>query len=475
MAKLLGIDIGTSGAKALLIDEHGRILKSASRSYVVSAPHPGWSEQNPDDWVDATSAMIAEIGEPPDAVGFAGQMHGAVFLDANQSPLRPAILWNDQRTAAECEEIDRIIGRERVLSTTCNPPLTGFQAPKALWLRKHEPERFAQVRHILLPKDYVRLKLTGELATDVSDASGTGVFDVPSRRWSLEMLDALGIAADWLPEVHESQTIVGPMRLGIPVVAGAGDQAGAAVGTGAIEPGTFSISLGTSGVVFHSQAAARYDPDGACHTFCHANGQWHAMGVTLACGGSVAWAAEILAGGDPAKLELLAANSPPGSNSVTFLPYLSGERCPHLDPFATGMFAGLRPSTGAADLARSVLEGTAFSLLDAMEAVEALGSAPIKLRATGGGAKGKLWIQILCDVLGRPIELLETDEGPAFGAALLAGTGIGVWPDLASAVASTVRIRTKVEPSGVEYSGEIERYRSLYPNVRPWYRSGARR
>jgi xylulokinase len=473
MARLLGIDVGTSGAKALVLDETGRVLGQASAEYGVATPRPLWSEQSPADWLEGVRSCLAQLGEKnPDAIGLTGQMHGAVFLDQDDRVLRPAILWNDQRTAAECEEMERLAGPDRIREITRNPPLTGFQAPKILWLKNHEPETLARVRSVLLPKDYVRLALSGTKATDVSDASGVGLFDVPARTWSSELAATVGIEPDWLPPAHESFDLVAEtngewgLAAGIPIAAGGGDQAAGAVGAGAVEPGLVSLSLGTSGVAFTSLPSPEYDREGKAHTFCHANGAWHAMGVMLSCGGALRWFRDVFgAGRGYDELAALAQEVPAGSEGLTFLPYLTGERCPHNDPHARAAFAGATLAHGLPHFARAVFEGITFGLADAVEVLQNLGVRPERVRVTGGGAKSGFWMQLLADALRVRCAVLESDEGPAFGAALLAGVGIGLWPDVASACAATVRESSAVEPSGEDYGRARERFRDLYPRL----------
>jgi xylulokinase len=474
MAKLLGIDVGTSGAKAVLIDDSGSVLQQAFAEYPVSVPHPLWSEQAPKDWVAGVQSCIRELGEnKPDAIGLTGQMHGATFLDARNEVIRPAILWNDQRTAAECEEIDRLAGRDRVREITRNPPLTGFQAPKVLWLRNHEAKNFAKLSKVLLPKDYIRFVLTGEMTTEVSDASGTGLFDVPARTWSDELMEAVGLTRSIFPSSVESFELTGETKggdfldEGIPVVGGGGDQAAGAVGTGAVEPGVVSISLGTSGVAFTSLDEPTYDKEGKAHTFCHANGAWHAMGVMLSCGGALRWYRDTLGGGKSYdELAIEARGVEPGSEGLTFLPYLTGERCPHNDPTARASFIGLTQGHTRAQLTRAVFEGASFGMADALQVLKNLGSNPSQVRVTGGGAKSEFWLQMLADILQVPCVTLESDEGPAFGAALLAGVGIGVWPDVQTACRKTVREKNRIEPRSDAYGRAYERYKSLYPKTR---------
>ncbi|MBC8065854.1 MAG: xylulokinase [Chlorobia bacterium] len=450
MAKLLGIDVGTSGCKVLLIDESGHVLRQASSEYPLSVPRPMWSEQNPEDWWQGVQACLKEIGEPnPDAIGLTGQMHGAVFLDAADAVIRPAILWNDQRTAEECAQIDAVVGAELVRAITCNPPLTGFQLPKLLWLRNHEPENFAKVRSLLLPKDYIRFKLSGVKATEVSDASGTGAFDVPNRRWSSELMEAIEISPSVFPESFESDVVSGRTQAsdylseGIPIVGGGGDQAAGAVGTGAVEPGVVSVSLGTSGVVFTAIDRPQFDPGGSVHTFCHANRSWHAMGVMLACGGALRWYRDSFGNGRTYdQLAAMASEVDPGSEGLTFLPYLTGERTPHNDPNSRASWSGATLAHGPSHFARSVFEGMSFGLLDGFSALKALGATCDEVRVTSGGAKSKFWVQMIADVFQTPCVTLESDEGPAFGAAILAGVGIGLWPSTSVACNQAIRSRS---------------------------------
>lgn len=471
MARLLGIDIGTSGCKALLIDENGNVIRHAEAEYPLSIPRPNWSEQNPDDWWAGAQKCIAEIDGHPDAIGLTGQMHGAVFLDSDHAVIRPAILWNDQRTVEECAEIDQAVGHERLMNLTCNPPLTGFQAPKILWLRNNELSNYLKTRHVLLPKDYIRLKLAGALATEVSDASGTGIFDVPNRRWSSEVLADLELDPSLFPTCRESFVVSGKTQSGVPVVGGGGDQAAAAVGTGAVKPGIISVSLGTSGVVFSAIEKPEFDPSGATHTFCHANGGWHAMGVMLSCGGTLRWFRDTICPGvSYDEIAAMAGQSKPGAEGLTFLPYLTGERCPHNDPFARAAFAGLNLSHGRNDLSRAVFEGMSFGLLDCLNKLKTLGAGVGEIRITSGGAKSKFWIQLLADIFQAPCTTLEVDEGPAFGAAILAGVGIGLWPDVETASESVVRRKVVVQPQGVDYEAAYRRYRDLYPQTVAWNR-----
>lgn len=470
MARFIGIDIGTSGCKTLLIDENGTVLKQASAEYPISAPKQLWSEQNPEDWWIGVQKCLAEMGEDhPDAIGVTGQMHGSVFLDANDEVVRPAILWNDQRTTAECAEMDKTVGKERLREITCNPPLTGFQAPKILWLRNNEPDNFNKVKSILLPKDYIRFKLTGAKVTEVSDASGVGLLDVPKRQWSEEMLSALGLARDYFPEVVESYAIAAKTKDGIPVIGGGGDQAAGAVGTGAVVPGVVSVSLGTSGVVFTSLAKPEYDKAGSAHTFCHANGAWHAMGVMLSCGGALRWYRDTFCQGiNYDQISQEAESVEPGCNGLTFLPYLTGERCPHNDPYAKAGFDGASLMHERRHFSRAVFEGMSFGLLDCMGLLRNLGADADEIRVTSGGAKSKFWVQMLADLFDRPCVTLECDEGPAYGAAILAGVGAGVWPSVQEACEKVIKIKKRTNPKGADYSSSYARYQQLYRHLKPW-------
>jgi xylulokinase len=450
---LVGLDVGTSAVKGVAIDEEGRVLATASAEVPLSRPQPGWSEQNPEDWWRVAQDVLGLLPQGP--IGLSGQMHGLVVLDAGQRVLRPAILWNDQRTAAECAEIEERVGFDRLVELTGNRALTGFTAPKLLWLRRHEQKLYSRIRHVLLPKDYVRLRLTGELATDVADASGTLLFDVRRRDWSQEVCAELEIPLEWLPPVYESTEI-----------AGAGDQAAAALGVGITRPGPLSVVLGTSGVVFSALPAYAHDPEGRLHAFCHAvPDTWHAMGVMLSAAGSAAWLRSVLAA-DLADLEEEAANWPAGSEDLLFAPYLAGERTPHPDPDARGAFVGLSVSHDRGALWRAMLEGVAFGLRDSLELLRELGVQPQSGRVSGGGARSELWLRILASVLGLPLETTESEEGSAFGAALLAGVRAGIFSDAGDAVARGVRLRRRIEPEW-DYDDAYRRFRRLYPTLRP--------
>jgi xylulokinase len=451
---VVGIDVGTSGLKAIALSESGAVVGRAERSYPLSTPQPGWSEQDPDHWVSAARDALAELPEP-EGIGFSGQMHGLVSLDAGDKVIRPAILWNDGRTTAECREIEATIGLERLIELTGNRALEGYTAPKLLWLRHHEPESYARIDSILLPKDYVRLKLLGERAIDVADASGTLLLDVANRRWSDEVTEALEIPREWLPPVHES-----------PDIAGAGDQAAAAVGVGVIEVGPLSVVLGTSGVVFSTLPAYAADRGARTHTFCHAvPGVWHAMGVMLSAAGSLSWLQGIV-GESFDRLVAEAEPWEPGVEGLTFLPYLVGERTPHANPDARGAFAGLSVRHDRGALVRAVLEGVAYGLRDILELLRDLGVEPTVGRVSGGGSRSDLWLNIVASVLGVPLERMENDDGSAFGAAMLAGVRTGLFGSVQEAVAICVRARETIEPNpgwSDVYDSGYERFRTLYP------------
>jgi xylulokinase len=469
---LVGIDVGTTGVKAVAIDRRGTVLATAEREYPLSMPHPGWSEQNPVDWWHATEAALHELNAHYVAgIGLSGQMHGLVLLDEELRVLRPAILWNDQRTAAQCAEIEERIGLERLIRLTGNRAITGFTAPKLLWVREHEPDLFAHSAHMLLPKDYVRLQLTGERAIDVADASGTLLFDVSGRRWSEEMLRLLELPRELLPRVHESPESSGETPIGIRVAAGAGDQAAGALGAGVDRPGPLSVQIGTSGVVFAALPRYQADPEARVHAFCHAvPGGWHAMGVMQSAAGSLRWLRDAIAPGtDFAELTAEAERYEPGADGLTFLPYLSGERTPHADPDARGAFVGLTLRHDRGSLVRSVLEGVAYGLRDSLELLRSMGVEPAVGRALGGGARSELWLRIIASVLGIPLERVAVEEGAAYGAALLGGVAGGIFEDVHEAVASCVRVRDAVEPVPEwrdAYDAGYERYRALYPALR---------
>jgi xylulokinase len=463
---LAGIDVGTTAVKALSVSQHGEVLTRIERGYASSTLHPGWSEQDPGDWVRAAESALAELGGDLEGIGLSGQMHGLVCLDAADDVLRPAILWNDQRTGAQCDEIERRIGLERLIALTGNRALPGFTAPKLLWIREHEPDVYARIAHVLLPKDYVRFKLTGERAMDVTDASGTLLLDVGARRWSAEVLDALEIDPSWLPPLLESATPAGATAAGIPVAAGAGDQAAGAIGVGVDRPGPLSVVLGTSGVVFAALPAFAHDATGSAHAFCHAVPEsWHAMGVMLSAAGSLAWIGDAL---DAPYDTLLgeAATWPAGSEGVQFAPYLTGERTPHADPDVRAAFMGLSLRHDRGALVRAVLEGVAYGLRDSLELLRTMDVVADAGRISGGGARSDLWTRIVASVLRLPLQRVAVEEGAAYGAALLGGVAAGVFADVHEAVAACVRVRETVDPDAGwanTYDEGYLRFRTLYP------------
>ncbi len=485
MPYLLGIDVSTTGVKALLIDESGNVIQATTTELPISTPKPLWSEQDPTDWWHGTVNSIRQTlldtnlsGGDVAAVGLTGQMHGLTLLDRHGEVPRPAILWNDQRTGPQCDDIRRRVGRERLIEITGNDALAGFTAPKILWVREHEPEVFAQIRQILLPKDYVRFRLTGDYATDRAGAAGTLLLDVKARDWSEELLDALEIPAEWLPPTHEGPELTGRisadaaqatgLMAGTPVVGGGGDQAAQAVGVGAIRPGIVALTLGTSGVIFATTGEPFIDPAGRLHAFCHAVPQrWHLMGVMLSAAGSLRWYRDNV-GPDMGYDALLAPASEvaPGSEGLIFLPYLTGERTPYADPLARGAFVGLTVRHTQAHLTRAVLEGVAFGLRDNFELIRDVGVTEIEqVRISGGGAKSALWRQIMADVLDVDLVTVNTAEGAAYGAALLAGVGAGVWRNTEAACQATVQ-QTDVTSPRAE---EVARYAKIYPLYRQLY------
>jgi xylulokinase len=487
--RLLGIDVGTGGTRALLIDEAGAVVASAIHEHEpFASPRSGWAEQDPHDWwracQGAVRKLLAESNVPPAeiaCIGLSGQMHGAVLLDGNDEVLRPALIWCDQRTAAECRYLNEIIGEQRLVELTANPALTNFTLTKLLWVRTNEPEIWRRFHSFLLPKDYVRLRLTGVRAIDVADASGTLLLDVVHRRWSDAMLSAVGLSPDCLPALYESQEIVGRvteqaaastgLKAGTPVVAGAGDQAAGATGMGIVRPGDVSATIGTSGVVFAASDAPVTDPRGRLHTFCHAiPGRWHVMGVTQAAGLSLRWLRDNFA---PAsnydQLSAEAAKVPAGSGGVLWAPYLMGERTPHLDPDARAALLGLAADHTRAHVVRAILEGVAFSLKDTLTIFRELGIPVKAIRLGGGGARSALWRQIQADVYGQAVETVQAEEGAAYGAALLAGVGAGVWGSVDAACDAVVRVagRTAPEPQSLSVMEEgYRRYRRVYPALR---------
>lgn len=496
---LLGLDVGTTGARALVVTVAGVVVATASEDYPMATPAPGWAEQDPADWVQATKLAVREAlaaaGQPRVlAVGLTGQMHGLVLLDAHSRVLRPAILWCDQRTTPQCRQITQTVGAERLIQLTCNPALEGFTAPKILWVREHEPDIIARTAQVLLPKDYLRFILTGDYATEVSDASGTLLFDVRHRRWSAEMLAALDIPAAWLPSAVESPVITGHIKadiaaelglpVGTPVVGGAGDQAAGGVGNGVVRAGMLSSTIGSSGVVFAFSAGITLDPAGRVHTFCHAvPGAWHNMGVTQGAGLSLRWWRDHFGAAETATAQRLqtdpytlltaeAATAPAGAEGLLWLPYLMGERTPHLDAKARGVLYGLTGRHGRAHVLRAVLEGVAYSLRDSLEILQEMGVPAAQVRASGGGARSTLWRQIQADVFGMPVVTVQAQEGPAYGAALLAAVGHGLYPTVPAAADAWVALDTDMLPlpeNVAIYNRQYPIYRALYPALKPFF------
>jgi xylulokinase len=496
---LLGIDVGTGGTRALVVGHDGRIVASATEEHqAFASPQIGWAEQHPEDWWRATglavrkALAVANLGSEPIAcVGFSGQMHGAVLLDAAGEVVRPALIWCDVRTEKQCSDMNQQIGPERIIQLTCNPALPNFTLTKLLWVREQEPDNWARVRSVMLPKDYVRFRLTGERATDVADASGTLMLDVARRRWSGEILSATGIDPALLPSLHESPDVCAKisaagadatgLAAGTPVVAGAGDQAAGATGMGIVQPGSVSATIGTSGVVFAATDRPALDPKGRLHTFCHAvPGRWHVMGVTQAAGLSLRWLRDqwlpgraAQNGADPYDLLTAeAATVPAGSDGLLWTPYLMGERTPHLDGSARAALVGLTASHTRAHIVRAILEGVAFSLKDTFSIFEAM-NVPVKsIRLGGGGARSPLWRQIQADVYGHDVEIVEAEEGAAYGAAILAGVGAGVWPSVDTACQSVVRVRERVllnERNAATMSRAYDSYKRVYAATKSIY------
>jgi xylulokinase len=498
MSISIGIDVGTSGTKALAINPQGEILAEASAGYPLHHPKPLWSEQDPEDWWQATIKVIQAVVKkaklkPAEvkAIGLSGQMHGSVFLDKNDKVIRRALLWNDQRTEAECAEIEkRAGGRKPLIKLVANPALTGFTAPKILWLRNHEPKNFARLAKVLLPKDEIRRRLTGEYATEVSDASGMLLLDVVKRKWSKQLLSKLELDENLLGTCYESEEVTGKLTkdtaklLGLTtdcvVVGGAGDCAAGAIGNGIVKTGLLNTSLGTSGVVFAYSDAPQFDPEGRLHTFCHAvRGKWHMMGVTLCAGGSLQWFHDNVCAVDRKgksiydELTQCAAEVPAGCEGLQFLPYLAGERTPHLDPKARGAFVGLTLSHTRGHLTRAIMEGVTYSLRDSFEIMSSLGVPVKQIRASGGGSKNPFWRQMQADVFGKPVFAMVADEGAAYGVALLAAVGAGEYKDIAEACAATIKTADESKPSAhgkKVYDRAFPIYQSLYRSLRDEFR-----
>jgi xylulokinase len=505
MNYLIGIDIGTSGTKTVLFDIEGNTISSALKEYPMEQPHIGWAEQNPEDWWDATYNTIKQViiksGVDPKnikGIGLAGQMHGLVLLDKDNKVLRPSIIWCDQRTDKECEEITKLIGKERLIEITANPALTGFTASKILWVRNNEPEIYAKVAKILLPKDYVRFMLTGTFATEVSDASGMQLMNIAERNWSNEVLEKLNINIEFLAPIYESQVISSyvsseaALLTGLlektPVAGGAGDQAAGAIGNGIVKPGVISSTIGTSGVVFAYTDKVTIDPKGRVHTFCHAvPNTWHIMGVTQGAGLSLKWFRDNFCTAEKETAELMeidpyvlmgeeAEKSQPGCEGLIYLPYLMGERTPHLDPFAKGVFFGISARHTKRDMLRAVMEGVGYSLKDSLEIIKEMGIDVKEVRASGGGGKSPLWRQIQADLYNSEVITINSTQGPALGVAILAGVGAGVYPSVATACERVIKTVTSQKPNkqNIElYDKYYEIYKSLYPALKDQFKAVA--
>ena len=483
---LLGIDVGTGGTRAVIISKDGAVISTASAEHAdIQSDHVGWAEQEPADWWRAAQQAIKDAlaplnnGQTIEAVGLTGQMHGCVMLDAAGAVLRPALIWCDQRTQPECDWLTETVGFERLIELVANPALPNFTLTKLLWVKRHQPEIFARIAHVLCPKDYVRYRLTGEFAMDVHEASGTLLLDVRHRRWSTELAELAGIPSSWLPPLYESAEICGHISLegaaatglavGLPVAAGAGDQGAGAVGMGVLSSGSVSATIGTSGVVFAATSEPTMDPRGRLHTFCHAAPNlWHVMGVTNGAGLSLRFFRDTFAPGTSYDALLAEADTiQPGSDGLIWAPYLFGERTPHLDAEARAAFVGVTATHTRAHFLRAVLEGVAMSLRDSLTLFTELKIPVTFLRLGGGGARGKLWRQIQADVYGRPVQVLAAEEGGAFGAALLAGTGIGIWPDIQTACAEAVHVAEIIEPEHAAAMDEVyQQFRRIYPALR---------
>ena len=488
MSYLLGIDLGTSSVKAVLIDESGTVAAVAQEEYGIDTPHPNWAEQDPETWWRATCAVVnGAVGKSPvgpdaiKAIGFSGQMHGTVCLGRNGTPLRPAVIWADQRSAEQCEKIYSTVGREKLAEMTCNPVAPGFMAASVLWVKENEPDTFANVKHLLLPKDYVRYRMTGRPASEPSDACSTLLFDTKARDWSRELVDMLDLPPDILPPIVRSRDVVGELTreaaaelgldAGIPVTAGGGDQPIAAIANGVIEPGLLLATIGTGGQLFTPLAEPTYDPQLRTHTFCHAvPDRWFIMGATLSAGLSLRWFRDNVADGIPyARLSEEAAEVPPGSDGLIFLPYLVGERTPHMDPKATGCFVGLTLRHGRAHMARAIMEGVAFAMRDSLEIFKELGVTTHKAIASGGGARSPIWRQIQADVFGVDLVTVDVAEQAGVGAALLAGVGVGVFSNVAEACERAIsygETTSPIEENRALYSERYDLFRSLYPSLR---------
>ncbi len=482
----IGVDLGTSAVKLILMDETGKIIRTVSKEYPISFPHPGWSEQDPSDWYEQSIAGIREVIEGYEdkvrGISFGGQMHGLVVLDEEDNVIRPAILWNDGRTAKECEFLNETIGRDVLTEETGNIAFAGFTAPKLLWMKANEPELFARIKKIMLPKDYLAYRLSGVHATDVSDASGMLLFDVKNRKWSEKMCEICDVKEEQLARIFESYEVIGTVKPEIAkelsiaedvkVIAGAGDNAAAAIGTGTVQDGDCNISLGTSGTIFISSAAYSVDDKNALHSFAHANGRYHLMGCMLSAASCNKWWMEdILKESDFAGAQ--EGITKLGENEVFFLPYLMGERSPHNDPDARGAFVGMSMDTSREDMIQAVFEGVAFALRDSFEVAKASGIRITRTRICGGGARSPLWRKIMANVLNIAVDSIESEEGPALGGAMLAAVGCGVWKDVEEAAARIVKVSATVEPEpelAAKYEKKYQKFRHIYPALKDVYK-----
>ena len=482
----IGIDLGTSAVKMLLVDEGGVILNAVTEAYPIAFPRPGWSEQRPEDWWNAVLKGIPNLLDGFDrslvrGIGCGGQMHGLVALDEEDRVIRPAILWNDGRTAEETAWLNTAVGREKLSELTANIAFAGFTAPKLLWMQKNEPEKYARIRRIMLPKDYINYRLTGVHACDYSDASGMLLLDVKNRRWSREMLEICGVKEEWMPQLFESYEVIGSLSAGaaqalglseaVLVAAGAGDNAAAAVGTGVVGEGGCNISLGTSGTLFISSRSFGVDPNNALHAFCHADGGWHLMGCMLSAASCNKWFCEdILHTGDYAGEQADITDDMLGRDPVFFLPYLMGERSPINDTDARGCFIGMSMDTARADLVQAVLEGVAFAMRDSLEVARSLGIPVDRSRLCGGGAKSPLWRKIMANVLNLPLDIPQTEEGPGYGAAMLSMVGTGAYESVQACADALCSVRETVSPDPAlaeRYEERYRKFRRLYPALKP--------
>jgi len=502
MSYYLGIDIGTTATKSVLIDGKGKVISSISSGHKLITPKPNWAEQDPEDWYRAVKITIRKILseseiEPENikGVGLSGQMHGSVFLDKDNNVIRPAILWCDQRTKNECSYIKEVIGKEKIIEITKNPVLAGFTLPKIIWLKNKEPENFENVKMVLLPKDYIRFRLTGEFATEVSDASGTVMFDVAERKWSKEIIEKIGLDFEYIPECFESEVVSGRvnnigaketgLKSGTPIVGGAGDNAAGALGSGIVEPGLIFSTIGTSGVVFAYSNEPVADKFNRLHTFCHAvKGKWHVMGVMLSAGGSLRWFHDNIAQDLVKEAEEKRADSydwilrkcqdiPPGAEGLFFLPYLSGERTPYPDPDAKGVFIGLSLKHTKDHMAKAVIEGITFGMRDSLELIKKMGIKTNQIRISGGGSKNRYWRQLQANIYGQPVNMVNADEGPAYGVALLAAVGTGCYNSIEEACNNTIKITETLNPKQDEiekYNKLYKFYNSLYPILEPKFK-----